>query len=128
MGIDIYASWDEMTETEKKAQYTGFSVHHGHVGYLREAYHGGPYATRELMPEAFETEADWDTRKGASIPAATLEARLPNVLKTVDKRERTVYLATEEEIQKVQQSFIDFVALIRQLENEGRNPTILASY
>lgn len=42
-----------MTEHERRAQQTGFSVVHGHVGYLREAYHGEPYATRVLVPEAF---------------------------------------------------------------------------
>ena len=26
MGIDIYMRWDNMTETEKHAQYTGFDI------------------------------------------------------------------------------------------------------
>jgi hypothetical protein len=30
MGIDIYAKWDGMTDAEKKAQVTGFSVEHGY--------------------------------------------------------------------------------------------------
>ena len=55
MGIDIYAQWDGMTAQEEAAQVTGFSIEHGHVGYLREAYHGEPYATKVLVPEAFET-------------------------------------------------------------------------
>ena len=29
-GIDIYAKWDGMTDAEKKAQVTGFSVEHGY--------------------------------------------------------------------------------------------------
>jgi predicted Rossmann fold nucleotide-binding protein DprA/Smf involved in DNA uptake len=45
MGIDIYARWKGQTRQEQEAQYTGFSVVHGHLGYLREAYHGEPYAT-----------------------------------------------------------------------------------
>src|SRR5665213_1209510 len=55
MGIDIYAEWHGMSDAEKKAQVTGFSVEHGHVGYLREAYHGEPYATHVLLAESFET-------------------------------------------------------------------------
>ena len=47
MGIDIYARWNGQSSAEQQAQYTGFSIEHGHVGYLREAYHGAPYATRE---------------------------------------------------------------------------------
>lgn len=54
MGIDVYATWAGMTPQERALQYTGFSVINGEVGYLREAYHGSPYATRVLVPEAFE--------------------------------------------------------------------------
>src|SRR5438128_1651131 len=50
MGIDIYAYWDGMTDAEEAAQITGMSVVRGHVGYLREAYHGEPHATRVLVP------------------------------------------------------------------------------
>ena len=85
MGIDIYAAWRGMKRADKAAQITGFSVHHGHVGYLREAYHGEPYATRVLVPEAFE-RADW-----VEIPARLLRERLPQVLDIARKRERAVY-------------------------------------
>ena len=51
MGIDLYARWDGMTEAEAEAQITGFSITAGSVGYLREAYHGGPYVTAWLAPE-----------------------------------------------------------------------------
>jgi hypothetical protein len=74
MGIDIYLEWDGMDEEEKIAQATGFSITAGDVGYLREAYHGGPYATRILVREAFESD---DCR--AEIPAAIMRERLTNV-------------------------------------------------
>jgi hypothetical protein len=74
MGIDIYLEWDGMEEEEKSAQATGFSTTSGHVGYLREAYHGGPYATRILVREAFEAD---DCR--AQIPAAVMRERLTRV-------------------------------------------------
>lgn len=131
MGIDIYTRWDDMTEEDRGAQITGFSVTSGHIGYLREAYHGGPYATRELLPEAFETEPeieDDEYVRGAAIPADVLEERLPNVLKTVEERERKIYLSDDKQIAEVQKSFVDYVELIRKLEDEGRNPTIIASY
>ena len=54
MGIDIYMRWDGMTEEDRDKQITGFDATVGEVGYLREAYHGGPYATRYLVEEAFE--------------------------------------------------------------------------
>ena len=72
MGIDIYARWKGQTRRERKAQVTGFSTVHGHVGYLREAYHGGPYVTRFLVREVFEaSDAE------AAIAASHLRARLP---------------------------------------------------
>lgn len=74
MGIDIYLEWDGMEEEEKQAQATGFSTIAGDVGYLREAYHGGPYATRILAREAFESE-----NCRAQIPAAIMRERLTRV-------------------------------------------------
>ncbi len=71
MGIDIYLRWPGMTEEERKNQITGYSTTSGDVGYLREAYHGGPYATKILVREAFEA-AEYE----AQIPAATMKMRL----------------------------------------------------
>ena len=77
MGIDVYLEWDGQEDERNAAGNDSkpglFNVTDGHVGYLREAYHGGPYATRLLVPEAFESE----TCK-AAIPAATMRHRLTN--------------------------------------------------
>jgi hypothetical protein len=74
MGIDIYLEWEGKDKQSKEDQMvTGFSTTSGHVGYLREAYHGGPYATQILVKEAFESD---DCR--AAIPAAVLRERLTN--------------------------------------------------
>jgi hypothetical protein len=54
MGIDAYAKWDGQTAAERDAQITGYSIVSGHVGYLREAYHGEPYATKVLFPECWD--------------------------------------------------------------------------
>lgn len=74
MGIDIYLNWDGMNETDIAAQATGFDTTAGHTGYLRESYHGGPYATKMLVREAFESETF-----RAEIPAATMRERLTHV-------------------------------------------------
>ena len=78
MGIDIYLKWDGMTEEDQQQQYTGMSTTSGDVGYLREAYHGGPYATKILVREAFEAE-----NCEAEIPAETLRERLTHVTEPV---------------------------------------------
>jgi hypothetical protein len=123
MGIDIYAEWDGMTEREHAAQMTGFSVQHGHVGYLREACHGEPYATQVLVPEAFETGR-------ASISAATLEQRLPAALAAAEQREREIYGQTDDAaVNRVLKSYRDFVALCERKEEETGAPClIIASY
>ena len=128
MGIDIYASWRGQTPDEQHAQVTGFSVVHGNVGYLREAYHGEPYATRILMPEAFEHEIYPD---GAPIAASVLRERLPKALAAAIDRERRVYDAEPlaKETIDVLQSYRDFVALCEAKERETGAPCIInASY
>ncbi len=125
MGIDIYARWKGQTKEEKDAQCTGFSTVHGAVGYLREAYHGEPYASRFLCKESFESK---DGR--AAIPAAVLRERLPQTLAIVEERQRRVY-GTEgvEDMWKVQQSFVAFVELCSRKERETGEPvTIIASF
>lgn len=128
MGIDIYMRWDGQTEDEKEAQFTGYSTIHGHVGYLREAYHGGPYATRGLVPEAFEDE----TGDGVRIPASTLRQRLPEVVEVVMARMSIVYNETIEgdPLQHpVIKSYIDFVQLAERKEKEtGQAVVIFASW
>jgi len=123
MGIDIYAEWDGMSAAEKTAQITGFSVEHGHVGYLREAYHGAPYATKVLVPEAFE-------ELRVQIYADTLRDRLPAALVVAEQREREIYGVTDQaEINRVLRSYSDFVELCAQKEAETGDPClIIASY
>ena len=123
MGIDIYAKWSGMTAEEDAAQITGFSVEHGHVGYLREAYHGEPYATKVLVEEAF-------LHGGAHIGASLLQNRLSEVLQIAETREREVYSVTDaKEIERVLKSYRDFVALCARKEAETGEPClIIASY
>ena len=100
MGIDIYATWKGMTDEEKEAQYTGFSVEHGHIGYLREAYHGEPYVSSILIPESYEHEDYVDdledsNYQGVEIDASVMEERLPAAVITSLQREATVYKNTD---------------------------------
>jgi hypothetical protein len=124
MGIDIYAKWRNQTRAEAKAQMTGFSVLHGHVGYLREAYHGGPYATRYLVREAFEQGGE------AQIPAAILRRRLPKTLELAWERERLIYGHYDREATEgATKSFVDFVELCEGKERAAGEPvTIVASF
>ncbi len=128
MGIDIYARWPGQTEAESEAQITGFSIAHGHVGYLREAYHGEPYATHVLVPEAFDRKRHPD---GARIPAAELRARLPETLRAAEEREEKIYQhgRFHAETRQVRQSLRRFVELCERKERETGEPcTIIASY
>jgi hypothetical protein len=125
MGIDIYAEWDGQTEDEKQAQYTGYSVQHGHTGYLREAYHGEPYATRILVKEAFASDEG-----AAHIPAKVMRARLPEVIQAAMERERVVYgNSAAQKTDPVIKSFTDFVELCEEKEKQTGKPCkIIASY
>lgn len=124
MGIDIYARWKNQTPKEKQAQITGFSVVHGHAGYLREAYRGDPYATHYLFQEVFAKKGE------AKIPAEVLRERLPRTLELVEIRERRLYKETrKKQIDRIKKSFVDFVKLCEQKEKETKEPcTIVANY
>lgn len=83
MGIDIYTSWKGQNEVEEKKQITGFDITAGNKGYLREAYHGGPYVTKYLVQEAF--------RADAKISAKVLRERLPCAVLMAMFREKKIY-------------------------------------
>lgn len=126
MGIDIYARWQGQSEAEETAQHeSAFSATAGGAGYLREAYHGAPYATKHLCREAFESGTG-----RAAIPASVLRQRLPETLRLAEERERVVYGETDtRDIEPVLQSFRDFVALCEAKEKDTGQPVdIIASY
>jgi hypothetical protein len=123
MGIDIYTEWPEQSREEQQAQKEAWATDHGgRVGYLREAYHGEPYSSYHLMPEAF------DDPDGGTIPSATLRARLPETLRLARERIRKVYDITDEaKIERGVKQYTDFVEFCEAVEAEtGRPPTIFA--
>ena len=115
-GIDVCAHWRGKTLPEERAQITGHSVAHGHVGYLRESYDGGPYATLILVPEALERDAE--------VSAGLLRARLPLVLLAAKERQARVYQrrGDSDESRVVLKSFVDFVELCERKERETGRP------
>ena len=123
MGIDIYMRWDGMTEEDRDKQITGFDATKGDVGYLREASHGQIFATQYLVKEAFEEGAD-----EVHIPAKELRKRLPLTKEIVIQRAKEVYKEELTEDDAIVKAFEDFVKLSEALEEEGRKPTIYASY
>jgi len=115
MGIDIYMNWKGQTKAEKELQYTGFDTQSGNVGYLREAYHGSPYATRFLVKEAFESEEG-----EAYIPSMLLRERLPETIKLHIQRQRELYQEDVNWESPSAESFTTFVELAERLEAEGK--------
>lgn len=153
MGIDVFLSWDGMTKEDREKQYTGFDTTMGRVGYLREAYHGGPYATRLMLPEAFAADEQdcpehtgrkgchdypfWGEEKhegcecierGVHIPTDVLIGRLEETCETVIRRAKEVYKEDIGPDDPTVKSFIDFVRLAEKLEREGKETFIYASF
>ena len=131
MGIDIYARWRGQSAAEVEQQYTGFAVDHGHVGYLREAYHGAPYATRALLPEAFAETLILAYPAGVPIEAGKMRARLAAVLDVARERECTIYGHDEHhrETRAVLASIEAFVRLCEEKEAATGEPCrIVASF
>jgi hypothetical protein len=123
MGIDIHARWPEQDEDSRQAQMEAWgSTDHGHLGYIREAYHGEPYPSYHLMPEAFETD------EGVAIPAATLQERLPETLRLAAERERVLYSTPEAEIDEAVKQYPEFVKLCARVEEETGKPPIIEAW
>lgn len=124
MGIDVYVQFDGQTKQESEAQITGFSITSGGVGYLREAYHGEPYATRYLVSEAF------DANEGsAQIPAATLRERLAQTQALAIERAKKIYNETVTLESSEIKTFAEFVEYCERAEAKTGKPcTIIASY
>jgi hypothetical protein len=120
-GIDVYAHWSGKTLAEDRAQITGHSVAHGHVGYLRESYDGEPYAIKILVPEAFGGEVE--------IPAALMRARLAEVLEVAMRRQAHVYgrSADDEDSKLALKSLVDFVELCERKERATGRPCLITA-
>lgn len=124
MGIDVYLSWDGKTEEEQQAQYTGFSTVAGNAGYLREAYHGSPYATHALFPrdywEITQEEAD---AGGKLADIALLKSRLAQTVMVAAYRNAMLYQ------QGTDPAYVDLADLTEKLQkifvavDEGRGDT-----
>lgn len=92
MGIDIYSRWKQQSSLEEKSQITAFDTTAGKTGYLREAYHGGPYVTKYLVAESFAEDMQGDDLEhGPQIPAAVLRERLPTAVLLAMYRNHVVY-------------------------------------
>lgn len=114
MGIDIYAKWRGQINSEAKAQITGFDTTAGSKGYLREAYHGGPYATRFLVEEAFES-----SENEAQISAGLLRERLPMAVLMTMYRHHKLYSngddpgeISEEDLKEQGVTLAEFIAKV----------------
>jgi hypothetical protein len=150
MGIDIYMRPNRL-DSDGGVGYSdeasGFDTTAGQHGYLREAYHGGPYVTEVLVPEAFawvgwiyETcpvpVEDWPEElelvlaAGAPIRAATLRERLLPAEVAFWERIKNVYPNTDGDLAVEQwQAFVDFVELAERIEAAtGEAVQVYASY
>jgi hypothetical protein len=142
MGIDIYLKWPEQSVEDAKKQITGFAIDAGDRGYLREAYHGGPYATETLLPETWDdskyvslgTDPQYPEEEVRGVPykAATLRERLPAALDTCRERSRQTYNIADPENDPgtitVCKSFENFVAFAERMEKEHGAIYVTNSY
>jgi hypothetical protein len=117
MGIDVYLGWPGKTEDDQKAQYTGYSIVHGHVGYLREGGGRSPSAIKVMFPAAWSANGE-----PVVEPASGMRERLPTALAAVAQR----YADEPDIIHDAQKSFIDFVDLAEHKERETGEPCTVA--
>lgn len=123
MGIDVYAYWRSQTRAEQDLWTGACDLSAGHLGYLREAYGGGPYATMYLFHELFE-----DEEACQPIAAAVLRKRLKKTLRIIEKRMRKQFSKGNPYIDMAKESFIDFVELCERKEREDGEPVHIFAF
>lgn len=112
MGYNIYLQWDGMTKKDQEAQYTGFSIVHGHVGYLRESYGGRCHATHILQDLA---GGDYEL----TIDNYKLADKKNEIIEAIEVRYKDSEIKDE-----VVKSWVAFIALHKEKEEAGLNPVI----
>ena len=94
---------------------------HGHVGYLREAFTASHMRRRPSFPRPSRWIAWRSTQR-------SYRTRLPAVLEIAEQREREIYGVTEQaEINRVLQSYADFVELCARKEAETGEPCLIVA-
>jgi hypothetical protein len=130
MGIDVYLEWKDKDDSDRGLQ-TGILAD-GACGYLREAYHGEPYATKLLLKEAFQVNYGNDESYRCRIDSEELEARLPEALKLTAERFFNLYKRGDgnamDTLKQMLNEIVDFVDKFKQLEAEEQEPFIEVSY
>ena len=141
MGIDVYMNWGNGPSYDGNDE----EAFRGANGYLRESYHGGPYATVVLVPEAFgdplraaqafgmstveSLALGTDVNGYSLIPAGVLRSRLAAALLTVAERYRAVYHEECGEGHPALREFVEFVELAERMEAAlGRPVGVRASW
>ncbi len=129
MGIDIYVKWEGQTTEERDKQITGFSIESGDVGYLREAYHGEPYATEYFVQEAFDDDKrSLDENGHVAIPSDVLLQRVPLAVDIHIQRHKEIYKQKVTKNDVSAKAFGLFAKFVQNLERLGMKPKIYASY
>jgi len=111
MGVDVYLTWDGQTEEEREAQFTGFSIAHGHVGYLRASI--GMVLENEVLRTLFPEEY-WELKEPLEYDFKKNWENLPFVLKKYFEAVLTGELTEE---QKEQMEF--GIAVAEAFKGEG---------
>jgi hypothetical protein len=119
MAVDILTRWNRQSFEEWDAQHRGIlDLSSGKRGCLREKYHGDACAAHVLCHEAFGAEGE------ARIPAKTLRRRLNHALKISKARLRLVHELDDKEVERIAQSYRDFVSFCERKEEEQGEPLL----
>jgi hypothetical protein len=150
MGVDVYLSWDGMTQEERSSRNKWLSLNNGNAGYLRapwwmkrevrllftvfqgcnidESPEPVPYDFEAKLPqlesaaEEYKKSVEQDERSGGGKEKvrAMLDG-LPQVAGFVDYPFDGLVLDDAEDWLK---NVVDFFALGRQKQKEGKNPGV----
>jgi hypothetical protein len=142
VSVAIYLRYKGMSTAEKNRQLCGPN---GPPGRLREPSWARPYATHNLVPEAWGADRADDPRlqqawralgiypidgeqpPALHVPASLLRARLPFAIETAKRQALYVHreLGLEPRLLRIVEELEEFVALAERWELEGKETYVI---
>jgi hypothetical protein len=119
MGLDIYLKWNNQTDDERQAQFTGFRIDCGNVGYLRASW---------LMREEIELysnvfKPNWDgLNDGESENIDFISQKQLDILEEEIKKYNKNTNISEEDRKIIIKSVREFYNLAKEKQLAGLNP------
>lgn len=121
MSIQVTMTWAGMTAEESHGLVAGIEPKDCCPVWFQENYHGGPYPSKYLLAEAYESSSGQ-----AQIPALVLESRLGETIRLAIERQKNAYNEVAYLYDPEVYRYDVFVKTARLVEDRTGNPVTIS--